>query len=69
MGGRHLDALARARLDPTNKGAAAWKDERMRSVAIDDRQFQVLIVGRSGNRLPHGRLSTEPDAKALMPSA
>lgn len=48
-----IDLVLGAGPDPAKRRAAAGEDERMRAVAIDDRQLQILIIGRVGHGLPH----------------
>jgi len=37
---------------PTAKNATAWKHERVRSIVVKDRQFEVAIKRRGGYRFP-----------------
>jgi hypothetical protein len=53
MGGIYVDAGFRFGFEPAAQNTAAWKDERVNdTTVVDDRQAQIAIERRRGDRLP-----------------
>ena len=53
MGRPHIEPLLGLYLHPAVENAAARKHQRMRTVIVDDGQFEIAIERRGGNVLPH----------------
>ncbi len=66
MGGMDLDPLAGLGLDPAAENAPAGKNQGVRTVAIDDRQFEIQVKGRGGYGLPHWGIVVGRAAPALI---
>lgn len=52
MGRTHLDPSFGLSANPAAKGAAAWKDQRVRAVPVDDGHFEIALEWRVRYRLP-----------------
>lgn len=67
MGRLHVDPLLGLRIHPAVGHAAAWKDERVRAVRIDDGQLEIALEWRSGDRLPHWNVMPRRDTLRFDP--
>jgi hypothetical protein len=53
MGWVNVNPLLGFRVDPTVDDTAAGKNERVRSVPVENGQLKIAIKWRSRNRVPH----------------
>jgi hypothetical protein len=56
MRGTHLDPLLVGGIHPAAKNAPAREHQRMRAIAVDDRQLEITVEGRSRDWLPHAAI-------------
>jgi hypothetical protein len=55
MGRPHVEPLLGLRVDPAGENAPAREYERVRTVTVEDGEFEVAVERRAGDRLPHAR--------------
>ena len=53
MGRTHIQTLLGFGIHPTIDSTPARKNQRMRAVLVEDRQFEIATEWRIGCRLPH----------------
>jgi hypothetical protein len=66
VSGLHINPTLGFCVDPTAQNAPAWKHERMRPLAVDDRQLKVTIKRRRLNVLPHDSAIDAREANSAL---
>jgi len=58
MCGAYVETLRGFGLRPSGEHAAARKHERMRTVTVNDGEFQIAVERRTRNIFPHENVAT-----------
>jgi hypothetical protein len=56
MGRMHVQPFPRQRIGPAVEKAPAGKDQRMRTLLVDDGEFEIAVEGGARYRLPHSNI-------------
>lgn len=56
VGRAHVEPFFGTGIHPAADNAPACENQRVRAIAVDDRQFEVAAIGRAGDGLPHSSI-------------